>query len=49
MRTFIFARNPLDIYNFEKKCAKHNGAIKMDKICAFSETYGGGYDDPEQS
>lgn len=27
----IFVKNPLDISSFENKCAKHKGAIKMNK------------------
>lgn len=39
MRRLIFAPNPLDIYSFENKCAKHKGDIKMDKIWTFSGAY----------
>lgn len=39
MRRLIFAPNPLDIYSFENKRAKHKGDIKMDKIWTFSGAY----------
>lgn len=48
-RKLIFAKNPLGIYSFENKCAKHNESIKIDKIWACHVAYGGSDNNPEQN